>query len=203
MREIAARLGDLPRPSGLGKLKMHVMQTTPSAYSGAQTVLLGALRILIGWHLLYEGLVKLWNPGWSAGAYLMDSRGALAPLFYGLAANPATLAVVDFLNVWGLILVGLGLIAGLLTRFALIGGIVLLSLYYLSHPALIGVNYAIPSEGSYLFVNKNLIEIAALAALLAFPTGRLLGLDGLIWKWRHRQPAAVPAQVSAKQPVAQ
>lgn len=162
------------------------MKNSISEYTGAQSWLLSILRILIGWHLLYEGIVKLWNPGWSAGGYLMDSQGFFAELFYSLAANPATLDIINFLNVWGLILVGLGLIVGLFTRWALIGGIILLSLYYLSHPPLIGAKYALPSEGSYLLVNKNLIEIIAMAALLTFPTGRMLGLDRLIWKWRNK-----------------
>jgi thiosulfate dehydrogenase (quinone) large subunit len=176
------------------------MDNTHSRYTGAQAGLLGALRILIGWHLLYEGIVKLWNPGWSAGGYLMDSQGAFAELFYALAANPQVLSVIDFLNVWGLILVGLGLIAGLFTRVALLGGIALLSLYYLSHPPLIGVEYALPSEGSYLFVNKNLIEIVAMAVLLVFPSGHLFGLDGLLRQWRNRNRTAPTSTVAAEAP---
>ncbi len=154
-----------------------------ASYTTAQSWLLVILRILIGWHLLYEGMVKLWNPGWSAGGYLMDSKGFFADYFFKMAANPGFLSVVDFLNVWGLILIGVALILGLFTRVALIGGIVLLSLYYLSHPPLIGVKYAMPSEGSYLLVNKNLIEIFAMAVLLVFPTGKMAGLDGMLWKW--------------------
>ena len=153
-----------------------------SSYTRAQTWLLVILRMLIGWHLLYEGVVKLWNPGWSAGGYLMDSQGLFANLFYKMAASPSVLGVVDFMNVWGLILVGLGLLLGIFTRLACVGGIVLLALYFLSHPALIGVKYAMPTEGSYLFVNKNLIEIAALCVLLVFPTGKMAGLDGLLFR---------------------
>lgn len=176
------------------------MERTHLSYTSAQAGLLGALRILIGWHLLYEGVVKLWNPGWSAGGYLMDSQGPFAELFYAMAANPSALAVIDVLNVWGLILVGLGLIAGLFTRLALIGGIALLSLYYLSHPPLIGVEYALPSEGSYLFVNKNLIEIIAMAVLLVFPTGRMFGLDGLIERWRNRNTTTPTRTVATGEP---
>jgi thiosulfate dehydrogenase [quinone] large subunit len=151
-------------------------------YSKTQRNLLVALRMLIGWHFLYEGIVKLWNPNWSAGGYLVDSAGIFKGLFLWMAGNPAILKIVDVLNVWGLILIGLGLILGLFTRWALIGGIILLAFYYLSHPALINVKYALPSEGSYLFVNKNLIEMVALAVLLVFPTGHLVGLDQFFMK---------------------
>jgi uncharacterized membrane protein YphA (DoxX/SURF4 family) len=35
--------------------------------------LLTILRILVGWHFLYEGIVKLFNPSWSASAFLLES----------------------------------------------------------------------------------------------------------------------------------
>ena len=149
---------------------------TESNYTRTQQTILVILRMLIGWHFLYEGIVKLWNPNWSAGGYLADSAGMFKKLFYWMAGNSSVLEVVDFLNVWGLILVGLGLITGFLTRWAVVGGIILLAFYYFSHPPLINTDYALPSEGSYLFVNKNLLEIFALATLLVFPTGHI-GLD--------------------------
>jgi hypothetical protein len=34
-----------------------------------------------------------------------------------------------------------------------------------------------PAEGSYLVVNKVLIELVAMAVLFVFPTNRLFGLD--------------------------
>ncbi len=153
-----------------------------SPYTPRQTWLLAALRMAIGWHFLYEGVVKLWNPGWSAGSYLVDSQGPFAWLFQLMAKSPYVLNVVDFLNVWGLVLVGLGLMMGAFTRLAAIGGIVLLAFYYLSHPALIGVQYGMPTEGSYLLVNKNLIELLAIAVLYVFPSGHLLGLDRMLVK---------------------
>lgn len=140
------------------------------------------LRVAIGWHFLYEGITKLLNPNWSSLAYLMDSRGAFAGMFHSLAANANTLNVMDFLNVWGLVLIGAGLIAGLFTRPAIISGMILLAFYYLSHPAIIGVSYAIPSEGSYLWINKNLIELFALWVILLFPTWNSVGLDRFLHK---------------------
>ena len=152
-----------------------------SNYNRWQLTMLTVLRMLIGWHLMYEGMVKLWNPGWSAKGYLTDSAGLFAGLFEGLASNSAVLGVVDFLNVWGLVLIGAALILGIFNRVAIICGMILLGFYYLSHPPLIGVKYALPSEGSYLWVNKNLIELFALGVLLVFPTSRIIGLDRLIF----------------------
>lgn len=156
-------------------------------YSNGQLTALVVLRVLIGWHLLYEGVVKLWNPNWTSAGYLRDSEGIFAGLFDALTRNATVLNVVDLLNVWGLTLIGLCLVLGLLSRWAIIGGIALLGLYFLSHPPLIGVQYALPSEGSYLWVNKNLIEVAALVVLLLFPTSRLIGLDRLIFGTSDRK----------------
>ncbi len=152
-----------------------------SSYNKWQLTMLTVLRIIIGWHFMYEGIVKLWNPGWSAKGYLTDSAGLFAGLFEGMAGNASIMQAVDFLNVWGLVLIGAALMLGVFTRYAIIAGMILLGFYYLSHPPLIGIKYALPSEGSYLWVNKNLIELFALGVLLVFPTSRIIGLDRLIF----------------------
>ncbi len=145
-----------------------------------QTAWMVILRVAIGWHFLYEGLVKVFNPAWSPFGYLMDSKGIFAPLFHNLAAHTGLLAVVDHLNQWGLVLIGLGLVLGLFTRPAAWAGMALLTFYYASHPPFPGLNYALPSEGSYFIIDKVVIEFLALGLLSRFPTGRWTGLDGLM-----------------------
>ncbi len=164
--------------------------TIAKSYSNLQTFFLVSLRLLLGWYFLYEGLVKIANPDWSAFGYLIDSQGPLAGFFQSLAANTGTLAIIDFLNKWGLTLIGLGLILGLFNRLALIFGMILLILYYCSHPPLASITYIMPQEGSYLWVNKTLIEIFAMAVLLVFPTSQIFGIDRLISKWFKNQVAA-------------
>jgi thiosulfate dehydrogenase (quinone) large subunit len=154
--------------------------TREAPYSRPQLWLLTALRMAIGWHFLYEGVVKLWSPNWSAGGYLMGASGPLAGLFQAMASSPQALSAVDLLNAWGLTLVGLGFMLGSFTRLAAIGGMILLAFYYLAQPPLFGASYGTPTEGSYLLVNKNLIELLAIAVLYHFPTGHRLGLDRLL-----------------------
>ena len=141
-----------------------------------------AIRVVIGWHFLYEGLAKLVNPDWTSAGFLLDSGGFLASFFKSLAASPSVLQAMDFLNIWGLILIGLSLILGLFSRLGMLAGIVLLALYYLSHPPLPGIRYSMPVEGSYLLVNKNLIEMVTMLALLYFPAQRSIGIDRFIFK---------------------
>jgi thiosulfate dehydrogenase [quinone] large subunit len=79
-----------------------------------------------------------------------------------------------------LLLIGLSLMLGLFTRFGLWGALLLLSMFYLLYIPLIGVPQP-NNEGTYLIVNKTLIEAAAVCILLVFNTGRIAGLD-LLWK---------------------
>jgi thiosulfate dehydrogenase [quinone] large subunit len=151
-------------------------------FSNTQVAWLVALRVLIGWHFLYEGLVKIGNPNWSSVGFLVDSEWILKGFYLYFASSPVILQITDFLNIWGLVAIGLGLMLGCLTRVAVWAGIILMLFYYLSHPPFIGFNYSVPSEGSYFIVNKVLIELTALAVLLVFPTGRIIGLDRLIFK---------------------
>jgi len=157
-----------------------------SDYSGAQLAALVALRFAIGWHFFYEGVAKAANAYWTSAGFLGQSQGFLSGWFIDLASNPSTLALVDFLNVWGLILIGLGLMFGCLTRTATLFGIIMLALYYLATPPWPGFVYTIPAEGSYLIINKTLIELCAMFVTLLFPTGHIVGLDRLIRLARAR-----------------
>ena len=127
------------------------------------------LRICIGWHFLYEGLIKLLSPGWSSEAYLKGSYGFLSGLFHSLASNPDVLKVIDFMNIWGLILIGTGLFLGILIRLSAISGVVLLLIYYLAYPpfGLSSLNFT--QEGHFWIINRNLIECFALGVIFFFP----------------------------------
>ena len=150
------------------------------------TVLL-ILRFMIGWHLLYEGFSKLLIPNWSSFGFLQESKWILAGLAKYILAHENVLRLVDFLNTWGLIAIGLGLILGLFTRVAAISGAILLFLYYSNNPPFIGLEYTVPSEGSYLVISKTLIEAVALILLAIFPTGTIFGLDIFINRIKSKE----------------
>ena len=150
------------------------------AYSGSQLIGLVILRILIGWHFLYEGISKLSNPYWSSAAYLLDSKWIFSSLAERIVANPTLLEFTDSVNMWGLTIVGLSLLLGFMSRYGAIAGLVFILLYYIFAPPFIGLEYSKPGEGSYIIVNKNLIEACALYVLYLFPTSQLIGLDRLI-----------------------
>jgi thiosulfate dehydrogenase [quinone] large subunit len=132
--------------------------------------------------LLYEGLYKLVYPEWSSLAFLQESSWLFSGIAQWITSNAGVLNTVDFLNTWGLIAIGLGLILGLLTRWAAMAGTVLLLLYYLFLPPFIGMETAAPQEGNYLIVNKNLIEAAVLLLISVSPAATNFGMDSLLSK---------------------
>lgn len=153
-------------------------------YTKLQLSALVVLRLLIGWHLLYEGMSKLLNPGWSSASFLKESQWIMSGTAKWIVSNGNILATVDFLNTWGLIAIGLGLILGLCARTAAISGAVLLLIYYFNNAPIIGIEYSIPSEGNNLIVSKTLIEAFALLVLAVFPSSSLIGLDAIVARFK-------------------
>jgi thiosulfate dehydrogenase [quinone] large subunit len=164
--------------------------------SRGQQIALVALRTLIGWHFLYEGYVKLLQPAWgrdghplapwSSAGYLKAASGPFAQFFHSIGAA-AWVDRVDVAIAIVLIAVGFSLMLGLLTQAGCAGAIALLALFYVSA---IPVGLPEPrAEGTYLIVNKNLIELAATGAIFAFRTGRIAGLDA--WRARSRTYVSV------------
>ncbi len=149
-------------------------------YTGIQLTSLMVLRFLTGWHILYEGTAKVLNPQWSSSAFLQESQWLISGFAEWIISNPGILEIVDFLNTWGLMAIGLGIITGLFFKVAAIAGALLLFIYYLNSPPLIGMEYTIPSRGHNLIVDNNLIEAAALILLALFPTSKIFGLDALL-----------------------
>jgi uncharacterized membrane protein YphA (DoxX/SURF4 family) len=164
--------------------------------------LLTVLRVGIGWHLLYEGLTKMLDPSWTAAGYLESATGPLAGMFNSMAASEATIQIVNTLNIAALTLIGLGLMLGFLTRWSQGAAILLLFLYYISHPPVF-TEPGFFREGAYFIISKDLIEILSLIVLMVFPTGKFLGLDGLLSRYfkksGHKLDNGQP-EPEAKQP---
>ena len=160
---------------------------TKNDLSSVHLYLFAIIRIVIGWHFLYEGVTKLITTGWSSAPYLAGSRWIFAPIFHSMAESTGIIAVVDFLNVWGMIFVGLGLILGLLTRWASVGGAVMLLFYFVAYPPIPGYTVGVPVEGSYLWVNKTLIEFFVLLVFAFLSTDYHYSLDRLYSHWKEEK----------------
>jgi len=159
----------------------NALNRTLGRFSGAQKFFLTSLRVIVGWHFLYEGYVKIVAEGWSSAGYLNAAPGPFAGMFHAMASLSWMVSVIDIIMAWGLTLVGIALILGLFTRLASVATAFFLILFYFSNPPWIGVQ-SMAGEGSYMIVNKNLVELAAVMVLLVFPSGIIWGLDRIFVK---------------------
>jgi uncharacterized membrane protein YphA (DoxX/SURF4 family) len=145
---------------------------------GLKKVTLTIIRVAIGWHFLYEGITKLFMEEWSSQGYLSNATGFLSGFYHWLAGGDTLVKVVDFLNVYGLILIGLALFIGLFIRFASVAGMLLLLLYYFAYPPF-GTSLFGTTEGHFYIVNRNLIE-AFLLLWFVFSKEAGYGIDHLL-----------------------
>ena len=105
---------------------MAKSKKSQSAKSTSYTILL--LRLALGWLIFYAGITKLLEPGWTASGFLQQSTyGTFKEFFLGFAGN----SLADLAVMWGLTLIGLSLIFGVLVRFASFLGIIMMILFYL------------------------------------------------------------------------
>ena len=87
---------------------------------------------------------------------------------------------IDLVTMYGLFVFGACMILGLFSRLSALGAAVLLALFYFSMPPWPGLPVNPKAEGSYLIVNKNLIEMIACLMLATTPSGIWGGIDALI-----------------------
>ena len=177
------------------------MSAVAPSLSFVQQAALVLLRTAIGWHLAYEGYYKLLYPAWSrTGApleqcsslgYIRGATGPLASLFHWMA-RPEWVPYIDVAVAVALLGAGIMLLLGLFTQAGCLLAAGLLCVFYVSAIPVDGLPQP-RSEGTYLIVNKNLIEAIAVSVVFAFRTGRFAGLDLI----RLRARAAAVARQTA------
>ena len=148
-----------------------------------------ALRIGVGWLLLWPFLDKLFGLGfatasedaWIAGGsptfgYLkFATSGPFAPLFQSLAGNP----VVDWLFMLGLLFVGLALLLGIGLNIAGYSGAMMMLFLWLSR---------LPPENNPV-LDEHIVYMIVLIGLARVKAGQWFGLG----KWWSRLVKDYPA----------
>lgn len=131
-------------------------------------------RISMGWLIFYAGITKVLNPDWTAAGYLSGAK-TFSSLYLWLA-SPEMIGITNFLNEWGLTLIGLSLIFGIFVRFSAPWGALLMILYYF--PVL---DFPYPNSHAFI-VDDHIIYALLLLLLGALRAGRIWGIDQLCWK---------------------
>lgn len=134
------------------------------------------LRVSLGFLFFYAGIAKLMDPKWTSAGYLKGAKSLAG--FYQWLAAPQNIVWVDFLNEWGLFLIGAALILGFATRIASVFAILLMALYYV--PIL-----DFPYAGAHAYiVDEHIVYIAGFIVLIAFHAGRYWGIDSMVERSR-------------------
>lgn len=137
--------------------------------SKGQKISLFMLRLSLGWLYFYAGITKIFNPEWSSAGYLKGAKTFAG--FYQWLASPGLLPVNNFINEWGLTLLGASLILGIAVRLSSILGIILMLLYYL-----VILDFPYPTPNSFL-VDQHIIFIFVLSLFASLRAGRIWGLE--------------------------
>lgn len=141
--------------------------------SRTSVVALQFVRWLIGWHFLYEGVWKLLQArGWSCLSYLDNAQGPLAALFKWMASQGWLVAIGDYAVMWGLVLIGLSLVTGVLSRLAAPFGILLMAMFYAAQPPEPFATAFSGADGRFFFIERNVIEALGLLLVAVFPCWR-------------------------------
>jgi uncharacterized membrane protein YphA (DoxX/SURF4 family) len=85
---------------------------------------------------------------------------------------------INWRTMWGLTIIGLLLILGCFTRLSALAGAGLLFMFYMAMPPWPGVQ-EIPSIEHNIIVNKVFVEMVALLAIAALPSGKWFGVDAI------------------------
>lgn len=138
------------------------------------------LRLALGWVMLYAGITKVLNPEWTAAGYLKGAKTFTA--FYQWLTQPNAMPVINFVNEWGLTLLGVSLILGIFVRISSVLGAALMILYYF--PVLA---FPMIGKNSYI-VDDHIIYALVLVFFAVVRGGRILGLDGPLGNWCKTLP---------------
>lgn len=135
-----------------------------------------SLRILLGFQFLLIGVSKI-ILGWTTEGYLLTANGPFAEWFQSMASN----SLISHLNIWGLTLIGLALIIGLMVRPASFFGSLLMLLYYFAH---------FEDNTANGIIDYHLIYVMVFLLFMAGGAGSFFGLDRYIKnatknKWIH------------------
>ena len=134
-----------------------------------QKISLFLLRVSMGWLMFYAGITKVFNPEWSAAGYLNGAKTFVG--FYQWLASPGILPLVNFVNEWGLTLLGVSLILGIGVRLSSILGATLMLLYYFPI-----FDFPYPNSHSFL-IDEHIIYTLVLLLFAGLRAGRVWGLE--------------------------
>ncbi len=133
-------------------------------------VIIFLLRLTLAWIFLYSSISKIIANDWTSANFLKEAS-TLKPLFDWFA-SPQNIGWVDFLNIYGQLALGIALLLGIFLPVAAIGGVAMMTLYYLAQ-----LHFPYVGRGTlFLLIDDHVIYSLCLLLLWKVDAGRYLGL---------------------------
>ena len=129
-----------------------------------------AFRLLMAWTFLYAASHQVFNPKFSAAAFL--SRTKTFHDVYAVLAMPTIDPVLTFLVSYGHLLIGLSLLVGLMVRVSAAFGVALLLMYWTAH-----MDWPFIENTNNFIVDYHLVYAGVLVTLIVTRAGHVFGLD--------------------------
>ncbi len=139
--------------------------------NNVQKITLTALRVTMGWLFFWAGITKVLDPNWTSAGYLGGAKAFNT--FFEFLSSPNILPIVDFVNQWGLTLLGVSLILGVFVSISAPLGALLMVLYYLP------LGFPQPNAHAYV-VDEHVIYFVALIVLMVFNSGNTWSVGRLM-----------------------
>ena len=117
------------------------------------------------------------------------------------------LDLINITTTYGIMVIGVCLILGLMTPLAALSAAAFLAMIYLSMPPWPGLPPNPKTEGHYFIVSKNLVELLACLVIASTPSGHWVGLDAVFFGAQRRRrlapPPSTPNASPTSEPVSQ
>ena len=139
--------------------------------------LIFVFRFLMAWTFLYAASHQVFNPKFSAAAFL--GRTKTFHDVYAVLATPTLDPILTFLVSYGRLRIGLSLLVGLMVRVSAAFGILLLMLYWTAH-----MDWPFIENRNNFIVDYHVVYSVVLVYLIVMRAGHVWGLDA----WAAKLP---------------
>jgi thiosulfate dehydrogenase [quinone] large subunit len=128
-------------------------------------------RLLMAWTFLYAASHQVFNPKFSAAAFLSHTKTFHD--VYAVLATPTMDPLLTFLVSYGHLLIGLSLLVGLMVRVSAAFGVALLVLYWTAH-----MDWPFIENQNNFIIDYHIVYATLCVYLIVKRAGHVWGLDG-------------------------
>lgn len=146
-------------------------------HSTTQRSFILVFRLLMAWTFLYAASHQIFNPKFSAAAFLSQTK--TFHNIYAVFTAPAIDPVLTFLVSYGHLLIGLSLLFGLMVRVSAAFGVALLMIYWTAH-----MDWPFIENTNNFIIDYHIVYATVCVYLIINRAGHVWGLDA----WAEKLP---------------